>query len=263
MDIIIYTLLIVFIYMNMLFFISLKKKNNGLVDIGWGFGFVVIAISTLLMGTLKYNRISFINIIPNLFILLWGLRLSYYLFKRNYNKIEDFRYQDMRKRWGDKVNINAYFKVFMLQGILMSIVSLPIIFFNISDIKIFGTINLFGIMIWVIGYIFEVAGDYQLRKFIGNPKNKGKIMQDGLWKYTRHPNYFGEAVMWWGIYLITINPNLTLSLLGLISPVLITYLLVFVSGVPLLEKKYASNVEFQKYAKKTSIFIPWFVKKGK
>ena len=165
----------------------------------------------------------------------------------------------MREKWGNKVNINAYFKVFMLQGMLMSIIALPIIFFNSSIISKFNIINIIGILMWIIGYYFEVVGDYQLKRFIKNPNNKGKIMTYGLWKYTRHPNYFGESVMWWGIFFITLNSPL--GYIGIISPTLITYLLVFVSGVPLLEKKYESNKEFQDYASKTSKFIPWFTKK--
>ncbi len=257
---IMYTLLIVFIYMNIIFFIALKNKNNGLVDIGWGFGFVLIAISSLIMHIIKTNNISLIMFIPTILVMFWGLRLTYYLFKRNYKKEEDYRYKDMRNRWGKNVNINSYFKVFMLQGILMSIIALPIMFYNTSTINTLNYINILGIIIWIKGYFFEVVGDYQLKKFIKDPNNKGKIMTSGLWKYTRHPNYFGESIMWWGIFLISINSNL--GLLGIISPILITFLLVFVSGVPLLEKKYSNNKEFQEYAKRTSKFIPWFVKKG-
>ena len=258
---IMYTLLIVFIYMNIIFFIALKNKNNGLVDIGWGFGFILIAISSLIMHIIKTNNISLIMFIPTILVMFWGLRLTYYLFKRNYKKEEDYRYKDMRNRWGKNVNINSYFKVFMLQGILMSIIALPIMFYNTSTINTLNYINILGIIIWIKGYFFEVVGDYQLKKFIKDPNNKGKIMTSGLWKYTRHPNYFGESIMWWGIFLISINSNL--GLLGIISPILITFLLVFVSGVPLLEKKYSDNKDFQEYAKRTSKFIPWFVKRGR
>ncbi len=257
METLLLTLIVVFIYMNIVFLIALKHKNNGLVDVGWGFGFVVISIFSLLINIDKF---LIIKLIPTILVMLWGFRLSYYLFKRNYKKEEDYRYKDMRQRWGNKVNINAYFKVFMLQGLLMSTIALPIIFFNASNLEKLNLLNIFGIIIWIIGYIFEVIGDYQLKKFIKNPNNKGKIMTSGLWKYTRHPNYFGESVMWWGIFLITINSSL--SYYGIISPIFITFLLVFISGIPLLEKKYENNKEFQEYAKKTSKFIPWFVKKG-
>lgn len=257
METLLLTLIVVFIYMNIVFLIALKHKNNGLVDVGWGFGFVVISIFSLLINIDKF---LIIKLIPTILVMLWGFRLSYYLFKRNYKKEEDYRYKDMRQRWGKNVNIDAYFKIFMLQGLLMSIISLPIIFFNSTYIDKFNLLNIFGLIIWIIGYLFEVIGDYQLKKFIKNPNNKGKIMTYGLWKYTRHPNYFGESVMWWGIFLITINSSL--SYYGIISPIFITFLLVFISGIPLLEKKYENNKEFQEYAKKTSKFIPWFVKKG-
>ncbi len=258
METLLNTLLVVFIYMNIVFLIALKNKNNGLVDVGWGFGFVMISIFSLLFNI---DNSLFIKVIPTILVMLWGLRLSYYLFKRNYKKEEDYRYKDMRQRWGKKVNINAYFKVFMLQGLLMSIISLPIIFFNSSGIEKLNILNIIGVIVWVIGYIFEVVGDYQLKNFIKDQNNKGKIMTSGLWKYTRHPNYFGESLMWWGIFLITINSSL--GYYGVVSPTLITFLLVFVSGIPLLEKKYENNKEFQEYARKTSKFIPWFVKKGR
>ena len=243
--------------MSLFYLLSVKKKNYGLVDIGWGFGFIVISLTSL---SFNFNNLHLKLLIPNILVLLWGLRLSYHLFKRNFNKEEDYRYKEMRNRWGDKANLNAFFKVFMLQGLLMYIVSLPIIINNLYQTELFDQYIYLGIIVWVIGYIFEVIGDYQLKRFISLPKNKGKIMKSGLWKYTRHPNYFGEAVMWWGLFLIVIN--LKYGLYTIISPILITYLLVYVSGIPLLEKKYNNNPEFQEYAKRTSKFIPWFNKKG-
>lgn len=249
--------LVIIIYMSLFYLLSVKKKNYGLVDIGWGFGFIVISLTSL---SFNFNNLHLKLLIPNILVLLWGLRLSYHLFKRNFNKEEDYRYKEMRNRWRDKANLNAFFKVFMLQGLLMYIVSLPIIINNLYQTELIDQYIYLGIIVWVIGYIFEVIGDYQLKKFISLQKNKGKIMKSGLWKYTRHPNYFGEAVMWWGLFLIVIN--LKYGLYTIISPILITYLLVYVSGIPLLEKKYNNNPEFQEYAKRTSKFIPWFNKKG-
>lgn len=257
LDTILIVALVVFIYMSLFFLFALIKKNNGLVDIGWGLGFIVISITSMLINS---NNINFRTLIPNLLVFLWGLRLAYHILKRNFGKEEDYRYQEMRKNWGKKVNINAFFKIFMLQGVLMLIISLPIIMNNLTKNLNFDFYFIFGLIVWVIGYLFEVIGDYQLKQFISKPQNKGKIMQSGLWKFTRHPNYFGEATMWWGLFIIGLSQRL--ALISIVSPILITYLLVFVSGVPLLEKKYENNSEFQKYAKKTSIFIPWFTKKG-
>lgn len=240
--------------MNILYFIALKNKNNSLVDIGWGFGFIIISVISLMLG----NNYTLKILIPNFLVYLWGFRLTYYILKRNLGKTEDYRYQEMRMKWGKRVNINAYFKVFLLQGLLMLIISLPVIYNNFSTFTKFTIIDIIGITMWATGYFFEVVGDNQLKKFLKEPNNKGKIIQTGLWKYTRHPNYFGESVMWWGIFVISLNSKL--GIYGIISPLVITILLLFVSGVPLLEKKYSNNKEYQEYAKKTSKFIPWFRK---
>ncbi|MDD3452715.1 MAG: DUF1295 domain-containing protein [Bacilli bacterium] len=260
METILQTIIIIFVYMNILYIIARMKKNNSIVDIGWGIGFIILALISLLNNiNLKY--FPFRQILPNILIILWGGRLAYYIFKRNFNKEEDYRYQQMRINWGKYVNIKSYFYIFMLQGILMYIICLPIIINNISYVDNIYITDILGIIIWIIGYLFEVVGDYQLRKFIKNKNNSGKIMKDGLWKYTRHPNYFGEATMWFGIYFLTIHSKI--GIYGIFSPLLITFLLLFVSGVPLLEKKYANNLEFIEYKKRTSIFIPWFTKKGR
>lgn len=262
MEIVFIMAIVVFIYMNVFYLIGLSKKNNGLVDIGWGLGFVMISITSLFVYGLKASfDIPFRIILPNILVLFWGLRLAYHIFKRNHNQEEDYRYKQMRSDWGKKVNIIAYFKIFMLQGLIMYIIALPLIVNNISVLGSFYLTDIIGLCLWLIGYFFEVVGDAQLKRFIKDKNNKGKIMQSGLWKYTRHPNYFGEATMWFGIFFLTVNSKL--GVFGIISPLLITSLLLFISGVPLLEKKYSDNVEFQEYAKRTSKFIPWFSKKGR
>ena len=245
-----YSLLVLFVYFNVWFIIGQIKKNNAVVDIAWGLGFVLVAWFTYI-----FSDKAIINSVITLLVSLWGLRLGYYLFKRNWNKNEDYRYVNMRKSWIKYPMLQAYLKVYMLQMILMFIISIPIIFVNnLSDSL--SIVSYIGLFIWIIGYFFEVVGDYQLKKFVSN--NKGKIMKSGLWKYTRHPNYFGEATMWWGIYLIAFSVG---GIYTVISPILITILLLFVSGVPLLEEKYKDNEEFKEYAKVTSIFIPWFPKR--
>jgi steroid 5-alpha reductase family enzyme len=147
----------------------------------------------------------------------------------------------------------------MLQMTFLLIVALPILLSANTDVLINQTgyiILIIGVILWIIGFIFEAVGDAQLKTFKSNPENKGKIMQSGLWKYTRHPNYFGEALMWWAIWIISMSTLSWINILGIIGPLFITYLLLFVSGVPLLEKKYKDNEAFQAYAKKTSIFFP-------
>jgi steroid 5-alpha reductase family enzyme len=262
MEVVLNTILLIFIYMNILYAIAQVKKNNSIVDVGWGLGFILISVYTFVMAVENFNANAIRLLVFNLLIWIWGFRLSYYILKRNAHKKEDYRYAEMRKSWGKQVYIRSYFQVFMLQGLLMLIISSTIIFNNISYDNQIGFMYIIGLLIWIIGFIFESVGDAELKKFINNPSNKGKIMKYGLWKYTRHPNYFGEATMWWGIFIMTLYPSSKLHVMGIVSPLLITLLLLFVSGVPLLEKKYKDNLEFQEYAKVTNKFFPWFPKKG-
>lgn len=249
------TVLLLLVYFNFFFIVGQVKKNNAIVDIAWGIGFVLVAISTLIFSTFTLRSI-FITILVS----LWGLRLGFHLFRRNWNKKEDYRYQAMRASWKHFPLLQSYFKVYMLQMFLMFTISYPIIYINTTSIRGLGILDYVGILVWIVGYMFEVIGDHQLKEFISDSANKGKIMKSGLWKYTRHPNYFGEATMWWGIFLISLSVG---GIYTIISPILITLLLLFVSGVPLLEKKYKDNKEFQEYAKVTSVFIPLRPKKLK
>lgn len=247
------TILLLLVYFNFFFIVGQIKKNNAVVDIAWGIGFVLVAISTLIFSTFTLRSI-FVTILVS----LWGLRLGFHLFRRNWNRKEDYRYQAMRKSWNKFPLVQSYFKVYMLQMFLMFTISYPIIYINTTSIKGLNILDYVGILVWIVGYLFEVIGDHQLKEFISDPSNKGKIMKTGLWKYTRHPNYFGEATMWWGIFLISLSVG---GIYTIISPILITLLLLFVSGVPLLEKKYKGNKEFEEYAKVTSVFIPLRPKK--
>jgi steroid 5-alpha reductase family enzyme len=246
---------LVFVYMTIFFIAAQVKKNNSIVDMAWGIGFVIIAIYTLLIGE-NYN---FPSVIVTTLVFIWGTRLFYHILKRNLGKPEDFRYAAWRKEWGKWVVPRAFLQVFMLQGAIMLIIAYPIIMNNATVKGSLGLLEIIGLTIWIVGFIFEALGDKQLKDFIADKGNKGHIMKEGLWKYTRHPNYFGEATMWWGIFIISIPSNS--GILGIISPITITLMLLFVSGVPMLEKHYKDNKEFQEYAKVTSKFIPWFPRK--
>ena len=236
--------------MTLLFVFALIKKDNSIADIGWGMGFILVALYTFLKPPVLFTT----DILVTVLIFLWGIRLSYSIFKRNWGKGEDFRYKKWRKDWGKSFLIRSYLQVFLLQGFFMFLIISPVVYIN-SGFQQNLLLSFLGLAIWIFGFLFESVGDKQLREFLQNSKNKGKVMDKGLWKYTRHPNYFGEATMWWGIWLISSNVYF------LISPVLITLLLRFVSGVPLLEKKMMQRPEFVEYAKKTNAFIPWFPKK--
>ncbi|QUI24419.1 DUF1295 domain-containing protein [Vallitalea pronyensis] len=250
--------IILLAYFLIFFIIGQIIKNNSIVDIGWGLGFVILAGFMYALGGTYTFRSTIITVL----VALWGLRLTYHLARRNIGKPEDYRYVNMRKRWGTRyAYIKAFFNVYFLQMALMYIIGLPIIMINQSQNSTTTALDYIGLAVWVMGYAFEVVGDYQLKQFKKNPANKGKIMNKGLWQYTRHPNYFGEAVMWWGIFIIGLS--IEQPLIMIISPITITFFLRFVSGVPLLEKKYAGRPDFIAYTQQTNIFIPWFPKKTK
>lgn len=241
--------------MLFLFLLALLKKDNSIVDIAWGMGFIMIALFNFFIQPGFTPR----QLLVTLLITIWGIRLVIYIYSRNRGKKEDFRYAQWRRDWGKYWVIRSFFQVFMIQGFFMVTIAYPVIILHYDVKPYFTWIDKLGLLLWIIGFYFEAVGDLQKTCFKVNPENKGKIMKTGLWKYTRHPNYFGESAMWWGIFLIMLNvPN---GWLAVFSPAIITILLLGVSGIPLLEKKHENNKKYQEYAKRTSIFLPWFPKK--
>lgn len=241
---------ILFAYMNIWFVISLLKKRNDVADIAWGLGFVVMNW----VGIFLTGNFSFRSLLVAVLITLWGSRLSWHIYKRNSKKPEDARYQQWREDWKNWFVVRSYLQVFMLQGFFLFCIVSTSLFIHISAPHTISWWDFIGLTVWGIGFFFEVVGDAQLATFIRNPLNKGKVMQSGLWKFTRHPNYFGEVTQWWGIFFIACSiPG---GLVTIISPLTITILILFVSGIPLLEKKYAGRPDFEEYKKRTSIFLP-------
>ena len=242
---------VILAYMTCVFILALVEKDNSIVDYFWGLGFIVIAGYTLWKTPVHDNLRMYI---VGVLVLMWGLRLSIHILVRNSGKGEDWRYAQWRKTW-KLFYLRSYFQIFILQGILMLIISAPIWFINYYSPPQIGTWDTIGLFIFGAGFFFEVIGDMQLSHFKSDPENKGKIMTTGLWKYTRHPNYFGEALIWWGISFYALGiPH---GWYTLISPVVLTLLLRFVSGVPMLEQKYKGNPEWEEYKKKTAPFVPF------
>lgn len=240
----------ILVYFTVFFIIGTTLKNNGIVDIGWGIGFVLIST----WQWMKNGAVVDSRMIILILVAIWGMRLFYHIFRRNINKPEDFRYAKWRKEWGKNVVIRSLFQVYYLQALFMMIIIYPVVWTIVNGDASFDFLFIIGVMVWFFGYLFESIGDMQLRAFKSNIKNKGKIMQSGLWKYTRHPNYFGEATMWWGIFIISASQGM--GIYGIFSPVAITLLLLFVSGVPLLERKYKDREDYRLYSEKTNKFIP-------
>ena len=229
--------------------VSLVLKNASIVDLIWGFGFVVVGWVTYL-GSDTTSALSTLSLV---LVTIWGLRLAVYLTWRNHGKGEDFRYVAMRKRWGQRFPIISLFTVFGLQGTIMWVVSLPVqLVMTKSDSKI-GLLAILGVILWAVGLAFEAIGDAQLTRFKSDPSNAGKVMNRGLWRYTRHPNYFGDACVWWGLAIIA----LTVTPWGLVGATLMHLFLRRVSGVTLLEKSLVKRREgYAEYIKVTSPFIP-------
>jgi len=234
--------------MTFWFVISVIKKRNDVVDVAWGLGFVfMVWLSFFISG------FSIKAVLVNGLVTVWGLRLTWHIYSRNKNKSEDPRYLQWRKTW-KAFYLRSFVQVFMLQGVFLFLISLPALFINHSASNAFGIVDSIGLLFWGLGFYFESVGDYQLKQFIINPANKGKLMNQGLWRYSRHPNYFGEVTQWWGIFIFALS--IPLGFLTIVGPMTITFLILFLSGVPLLEKKYKGRKDFEEYKKRTSIFIP-------
>lgn len=242
--------------MTILWLISVRIKNVSIVDLFWGLGFVlagwVYFLNTDGFGARKIIIMTLVTI--------WGLRLSIYLAWRNHGKGEDFRYRKFRKDYGeDRYWWISFFQTFLLQGILMWLISAPILGAQFYPGKEISILDFAGIIVWIIGFTFEAGGDMQLARFKANPANKGKVLDTGFWHYTRHPNYFGDAAAWFGYGLICLAAGSYWPVLG---SVLMTALIIKVSGVALLEKTLNDTKPgYKEYVEKTSAFIPWIPKK--
>lgn len=239
---------VLFLYVTCWFVVACILRRNDVADVAWGLGFPVLAWTAFFLS----DEHSAVALMTNIIVTLWGLRLAWHILRRNMRKPEDSRYAEWRKHW-KHFYVRSYLQVFLLQGLLLYIICVPVLVLNNSNAGINSGV-LVGLAIWIVGLCFESVADHQLKVFLRNPAHKGKLMTKGLWRYSRHPNYFGEVVMWWGIFVMCFSA--TGALYTVVSPVVITYLLLYVSGVPLLEKKYTARKDFEKYKAQTSVFVP-------
>ena len=248
--------LLILAMMSTLWIVSVILKNASIVDLFWGLGFV--AVNTFYFIN---SDITVAKTILLVLVTIWGLRLSIYLAWRNIGKGEDFRYKEFRKKYGEK---NywwiSFFQTFLLQGVLMWIISMTLYGVNrYSTSHELSIIDYLAVFVWLVGFIFEAGGDRQLARFKSNLLNKGKVLNSGFWHYTRHPNYFGDSAMWWAYALFCLSAGS----FGLVAgSVIMTLLIINVSGVALLEKSLkVQKPEYADYIKRTSSFLPWFPKK--
>ncbi len=242
--------ILIFLYATAWFLLSIWLKRNDIADIAWGLGYLLVCL--FLVFTRETSTIAWI--VYGL-VAVWALRLSGHIYLRNRKKTEDFRYRQWREDWGKNWVLRSYLQVYLLQGFFMLILSAPILIAGYSGIDQTGILTWTGLAVWITGFFFQSVGDYQLAQFVKTRKNKDEILQTGLWRYSRHPNYFGEILIWWGIFLVVLP--LENGWWGIVSPLTITYLLVYVSGAPMMEKRYAGNAAYEAYKKRTSMLIPW------
>jgi steroid 5-alpha reductase family enzyme len=255
--------LVLLAYVTLWFVVSIIKKRNDVADVAWGLGFVLLAW----LGMFVSDTVSERSIIVVLLVSIWGMRLAWHIGRRHRGKPEDYRYAKWRTEWGKWFYLRSYGQVYLLQGALLFLVSTPVLLIVWSGGESFlwssgyplQLLDFVGLAIWGVGFFFESVGDKQLARFIGDAANKGKLMDRGLWRYTRHPNYFGEVTQWWGIWIMALA--VPYGWIGIIGPLTITVLILKVSGVPLLEKKMAEHPDFAAYQQQTNMFFPWWPKK--
>jgi steroid 5-alpha reductase family enzyme len=250
------TLPIILAFMTVVFVLAQLRKDNSIADVAWGIGFIL----TAWYAFVSTNAADLRPVLLLLLIAVWGSRLALHIAVRNLGKDEDFRYKEWRKKWGSWAAVQAFLQVFMLQGLFMSVIISPIIMAFMAPVQSeLYWLDILGFGVWLVGFLFEAFADAQLLLFKQDSRNRGRILKTGLWRYTRHPNYFGEALQWWGIFLIVIS--VVPVSLAFIGPTIITILLLKVSGVSMLEQKYKGNKEYISYQKTTSAFIPMPPKK--
>jgi steroid 5-alpha reductase family enzyme len=245
---------IIVIYFMLLFALACRYSNYAIADFGWGMGFIIVSAYCLL--SVAGHGVSLLAWLVVALITVWGSRLSTHIYLRNKGKPEDFRYRQLREKWKRNAYLQAFVKLFLSQALIMWIVSTAI-FIGVHDAS-----PLLNIGTWLFvsmalfGLVYEAVSDYQLTQFKKLAGSQDKIMRQGLWQYSRHPNYFGEIVFWWGIsLLVTVSTG---NYLALISGITMNVLIMFVSGVPMLEDKYKKNPAYADYINTTNSVIPTF-----
>lgn len=246
------TALFIAVFMGIWWLVSVMMKDASIADVAWGLGFSCLVVYLWNIN----DDIGVLQLVVSVPMFVWGIRLALHIGTRKWGKPEDWRYVQMRENAGEKFWWYSLFKVFLLQGLIMLIISMPLLVAasssessTLSNPTILG-----GLALWSIGFFFEVIADVQLRRFLRSKKKKDAVLTSGLWRYTRHPNYFGEALMWWGLAFVVLT--LDMGLLAFVSPIVITYLITKVSGVDMLEQKYKKNKVYQQYKKSTNSFFP-------
>ena len=244
--------LALFCHMTAAFLVSLARRDNSLADVAYGLGFIVASTAAFLRSGLAHPR----QVLLLAMVAAWGLRLAIHILVRNWGREEDFRYRAWREAWGRTFVVRSFLQIYLLQGCVILVVLAPVLIVMADSGGPLGWRDGAGVFVWGVGLLFEAFGDLQLLRHLRDPAQRGRVLQTGLWRFTRHPNYFGEATLWWGVLLVALGAPLGWA--GVVGPLTIAFLLLKVSGIPMLEAKFRGNPEFEEYRARTSAFFPWF-----
>lgn len=243
------TAALVLLLMLVAFGVGVRRGRHDGVDVVWGLGFVLIAAATSVLADGPVWR----RVLVTTLVAVWGSRLAWHIHRRNRGKTEDPRYVALLARAPGNPNLHALYSVYLLQGAVMWVVSLPVQVAQYGD----GTwvVVPFGVALWLVGFAFETIGDAQLARFTADSSNRRNVLDTGLWRYTRHPNYFGDACVWWGFFVLSCHH--WGGLVTVVGPAAITYLLTRGTGKPLLEKSIRTRRPgYAEYVERTSGFFP-------
>lgn len=237
--------------MAVTFVVSLLLRDNSIVDVTYGLAAALATATTFVLSPTRHPR----EVVLLALVGFWGVRLATHLLVRKWGQGEDFRYRAWREQWGKWFVVRSILQIYVLQGVVILVILTPVLLTRSAPGGPLGLVDWLGVAVWALGYAFEAVGDAQLVAFKRDPANRGRLITRGLWRYTRHPNYFGEATLWWGVFLVGLGGGR--GVIGVLSPATITVLLLFVSGIPMLERKWAGNPDFEAYRWRTSAFFPW------
>lgn len=240
--------IILFVYMTLGFLTAYYRKRIDTVDAAWGLGFVLVAWAA------ELHTPSPRSLIIAILVTIWGLRLSNHIWRRNQGRSDDPRYKELSDKWRGNYWRRAYLSIFLLQGGLVWLISLPIAIATEPQFIPGNWQTASGVLIWITGFGFEAVADWQLAEYM-RLKKRSKVLETGIWRYSRHPNYFGELTQWWGIGLIALQSRH--GFVGLIGPLSLSILIIFVSGIPPIERRRQKDAAYREYQKHTSVLIPW------
>jgi steroid 5-alpha reductase family enzyme len=240
--------------MAVTFVLSLLLGDNSIVDVTYGLAAALTTAATFVLSPTRHPREAVLLALVG----LWGVRLAAHLLVRKWGQGEDSRYRAWREEWGRWFVLRSLLQIYVLQGAIILVILTPVLLTRRAPGGPLGLLEWLGVAVWALGFSFEAVGDAQLLAFKRDPANRGRFITRGLWRYTRHPNYFGEATLWWGVFLVGLRAEH--GVIGILSPITITALLLFVSGIPMLERRWAGNPEFEAYRRRTSAFFPWLPK---